>query len=233
MPEVRPPIAIPAQPDPFRNRMPWLSGRISGVGAVKIVAIGSSKTAGEGDIVPYPHRLDHALRAGYAGRNVDVLIRGVGGEEAPDEVRRLQRDVIAERPSVVIWQVGTNAVWKKQDLDATAGAISEGLALLADALVDVVLMDLQFVPAVLTPDKADAAFRMVELIDRAADQAAFPVNVFHRFELMRRWHDDERVSFDRMVDPTDPDRLHHSDWSARRMAEALANAIVTAAATDA
>jgi hypothetical protein len=35
-------------------------------------------------------------------------------QEAPQEVQRLQDDVITELPAVVIWQVGTNAVWKKQ-----------------------------------------------------------------------------------------------------------------------
>jgi lysophospholipase L1-like esterase len=78
------------------------------VGAIKIAAIGSSTTAGEGGIVPYPHRLESALRSRCPGRNFDVLNRGVGGEEAPDELRRMQTDAIAERPSVVIWQVGTN-----------------------------------------------------------------------------------------------------------------------------
>jgi lysophospholipase L1-like esterase len=226
-------IAIPAWPSPFLHRMPRLSGRLSGVGAVKIVAIGSSTTAGEGDIVPYPQRLEHALRAGYVGRNIDVLNRGAGGEEAPEELRRLQRDVLDERPTVVIWQVGTNAVWKEQDLNATASAISSGLAMLAKVFVDVILMDLQYVPAVLIPSKAEAAFRMVEIIDQAANEADFPVNVFHRFDLMRQWHEAEKVSFDRIVDPTDPDRLHHGDWSARRMAEALASTIITAAAKTA
>jgi hypothetical protein len=37
-------------------------------------------------------------------------------QEAPQEVQRLQDDVIAELPAVVIWQVGTNAVRKKQDV---------------------------------------------------------------------------------------------------------------------
>jgi lysophospholipase L1-like esterase len=228
-----PDVAIPARPSPFLHGMPRLSGRLSGVGAVKIVAIGSSTTAGEGDIVPYPQRLEHALRTGYVGRNIDVLNRGVGGEEAPEEFRRLQSDVLDERPTVVIWQVGTNAVWKEQDLNATASAISSGLAMLAKAFVDVILMDLQYVPAVLIPSKAEAAFRMVKIIDRAANEAGFPVNVFHRFDLMRQWHEAENVSFDRIVDPTDPDRLHHGDWSARRMAEALASTIITAAAKTA
>lgn len=131
--------AIPAQPTAFRNPMPTLSG----VGAIKIVAIGSSTTAGEGDIVPYPQRLENALRRRYSGRNFDVLNRGVGGEEAPDELKRMQRDVFDERPAVVIWQVGTNAAWKGQDLDAVAEAISEGVALLSQLGADVILMDPQ------------------------------------------------------------------------------------------
>ncbi|MET4312539.1 hypothetical protein [Bradyrhizobium sp. RT4b] len=116
-----------------------------------------------------------------------------------------------------------------EPLDATAGAIQRGLAMFANELMDVVLMDLQYVPAVLTPKMEERAHRMVALIEAAASRAGFPVNVFHRFALMKQWHEAERTSFDRMVDPTDPDRLHHSDWSARRMAEALANTIAIAA----
>jgi lysophospholipase L1-like esterase len=229
-----PSTAIPAKPAAFQHPMPALSGRLAGVGAIKIVAIGSSTTTGEGDIVPYPQRLENVLRLRYLGRNFDVLNRGVGGQEAPDEVKRMQRDVIDERPSVVIWQVGTNAPWKGQDLPAVAESISAGLAMLSQLGADVILMDPQYVPALLTPvSTKEAGERMVDMIASAAERATFPVNVFRRYDMMRRWHDVERVSFDRIVDPTDGDRLHHSDWSARRMADALADTIVTAAARTA
>jgi lysophospholipase L1-like esterase len=228
-----PSTAIPAKPSPFQHEMPALAGRLAGVGAIKIVAIGSSTTAGEGQIVPYPQRLEAALRAKYPGRNFDVLNRGVGGEEAPDELRRMQWDVIDERPSVVIWQVGTNAAWKGQDLAAVAGSIADGLKMLAQLGSDVILMDLQYVPALLGGEKQKAAERMVGLIAAAADRATFPVNVFQRYDMMRRWHEVERVSFDRIVDPTDGDRLHHSDWSVHRMADALADTIANAAARTA
>jgi lysophospholipase L1-like esterase len=233
MPSDSPAIAIPVQPAPFRHGMPRLAGRLAGVGAIKIAAIGSSTTAGEGNIVPYPHRLETALRAHYPGRNFDLLNRGVGGEEAPVELRRMQRDVIDERPSVVIWQVGTNAVWKKDDLDATAKAVRDGLSMLAEAFVDIVLMDPQYLPAVLTPDKIDGARRMVGLIEQAAAEAeaTVPVNIFKRFDLMRAWHEVERISFDRMIDPGDFDRLHQSDWSIERMAWLLADTIKAAAVT--
>jgi lysophospholipase L1-like esterase len=221
---------IPAQPAPFSHSMDRLAGRLAGVGAIKIAAIGSSTTAGERGIVPYPQRLESALRARYPGRHFDVLNRGVGGEEAPDELQRMQRDVIAERPSVVIWQVGTNAVWKKQSLKATAKAIRDGLGMLANAFTDIVLMDLQYTPAVLVADKIEGAHEMERLIEDAALGANVPVNIFRRFDLMRQWREVEEISFDRLVDPNDPDRLHHSDWSVIRVAEALADKIAEATA---
>ncbi|WP_314951976.1 hypothetical protein [Bradyrhizobium cosmicum] len=107
------------------------------------------------------------------------------------------------------------------------------LALLADACVDIILMDLRFTPAVLTTEKVESARATVQLIEDAAAGARVPVNVFKRFELMRRWHEIEKISFDRLVDPLDADRLHHSDWSATRMAEALADVMIKATAMPA
>src|SRR4029078_3291452 len=93
----------------------------------------------------------------------------------------------------------------------------------------VLLMDLQYVPALLRPGKKQAADRMVDLIAAAAHRSPYPLNLFQRYHLMRRWHEVERVSFDRSVDPGDDDRLHHSDWSVRQMVRALADTIVAAA----
>jgi hypothetical protein len=84
---------------------------------------------------------------------------------------------------------------------------------------------------VLTPPKIDAANRMVSLIEAAAEEAQ--VNVFGRFAMMKAWHEVERISFDRMVDPTDPDRLHDSDWATQRIAWSLRDAIVAAIALPA
>lgn len=217
---------IPAHPVPFRHPLSHLAEQVSGSGPIKIVAIGSSTTAGEGGVVAYPYRLEEALRAKYQGRMVDVLNRGKSGDEARAELSRLQADVLEEMPALVIWQVGTNAVWKDYDLNDTASAIREGLEILIGNGMDIVLMDPQYAPALLTDNKSEAAGRMVSLIAEAADGASAPVNVFRRFELMRRWHEMEKISLDRMIDPTDPDRLHHSDWSAVRVGQAVRDAIM-------
>jgi lysophospholipase L1-like esterase len=226
---------IPVNAEAFAYPLPNLAEQIAGRGFIKIVAIGSSSTAGEGGIVPYPSRLQDALRRSDKCKDrVIVLNRGTSGQEAPDERDRLQADAADEKPDLVIWQVGTNAVWqrpRKYNLAEVAEAIAQGLALLAkQPTTDVILMDLQHVPALLTEQMIDDTRRMLSLIDQAAAAATTKVNVFHRFEMMRKWHEIEKRSFDAMVDPTDVDRLHQSDYSTQRVAYELGAKIVEAAA---
>jgi len=112
-------------------------------------------------------------------------------------------------------------------IDATTEAIRAGLERLKDyGKADVILMDLQYVPALLTPAKDKAAKAMVEKIRALADGAGFGVNVFRRFALMQGLHDIERISFDRLVDPADESRLHGSEWATDRLARSLADAIL-------
>jgi lysophospholipase L1-like esterase len=234
MPDSAPSIVVPGQPVPFQHPMSRLRDRLAGVGAIKIAALGSSTIAGTDNIVPFPQRLEAALRTRFPGRHFDELNRGVRSQDASEERDRLQRDVIDERPTVVLWQVGTNAAWKKElSLEDTAKAIREGLAMLAPASVDIILMDPQYVPALLVPDKIERTRKMLGLIEEAATGATTPVNIFKRFDLMRQWHEAEKISFDRMVDPGDADRLHHSDWSVTRTGEALADVIKTASGPSA
>ena len=223
------PSEIPVVPIPFEHGLTHFAQSLTR-GRAKIVAIGSSTTAGEGNIRAYPERLACFLRAEYQNAGIAMVNRGIGGQEAPAELQRFGTDVIVEKPDLVIWQVGTNAVWQSPDqnppsFDETTGAIRDGLVKLRDETqADVILMDLQYVPAVLTPAKKDKAVAMVEAISELARDAG--VNVFRRFAFMKGLHEVEQVSFDRMVDPTDTSRLHDSDWTTERVAWAVKLAIV-------
>ena len=194
-----------------------------------MVAFGSSTTGGVGGIAPYPQRLLADLRIQFPTATIDVVNRGVGGEEAPKELERFRHDVFDQNPDLVIWQVGTNAVWQPADqkppsFKKTTKAISDGVdQLLAKKRIDVVLMDLQYVPALLTPAKKKKAIDMVAAISKIAHKKG--VNVFRRFELMQGWHDIAKISFDRMVDPGDDTRLHASDWTTDKMTWQLTAAI--------
>ena len=117
----------------FKYPLPHLMRSLKLQRKIKIVAIGSSSTAGEGDVVPYPSRLELLLRGGFHDRMIDVLNRGIGGQEAPSELSRFEPDVIGEAPALVIWQIGTNAVFRKEEFnfDDVAGSIATGLDWLA------------------------------------------------------------------------------------------------------
>ena len=225
------PSQIPVVPIPFEHRLPHFAQSLT-TGHARIVAIGSSTTAGDGKIKAYPERLLSFLQAEYPNAKITMVNKGIGGQEAPIELQRFGTDVIAETPDLVIWQVGTNAVWQSPDqkppppsFNETTRAIRDGLVKLRDETqADVILMDLQYVPAVLTPAKKDKAIEMVEAISELARDAG--VNVFRRFAFMKGLYQVEQVSFDRMVDPMDHDRLHDSDWATERVAWAVKLAIV-------
>jgi hypothetical protein len=231
MPDTPPDGDIPGEFVSFKYPLPHLAQALLGGAPVRIVAIGSSSTAGRADVVPYPHRLEMYLRAKYGEERfpnlkIDVLNRGKGGEEAIEEFLRFDSDVFAENPALVIWQVGTNAVFHNYNLDDVAAKIAEGLKRLNSKPTDVVLIDPQYTPAMLFDDKAEASTRMVSLISAAAEQAK--VNLFRRWALMRHWHVHNNIGLDRMFDPTDPDKLHQSDWSTLRFSQALRDAFTTA-----
>ncbi len=203
------PSQIPVQPAPLDFDLPKLAERLKGAGPVSIVALGSSTTAGRGDIVAYPYRLEALLRAQHPPPlMIDVLNRGISGQEAPAEFDRLEQDVIAENPCLVIWQFGTNSVWQgpadhPPSLTDTIAAVKKGIVRLRQiGNTDIVLMDLQYAPAMLTPAKIG--------------------------DMMKAWHEVEQISFDQIVDPKDDKRLHDSDWTTQRMAGAM-NLVISAA----
>ena len=224
------PMEIPVQPIPFEHGLIHFAQSLTN-GQSKIVAIGSSTTAGEGNIVPYPGRLLQLLQNDNQTAIIAMVNKGIGAQEAPAERDRFATDVIPAKPDLVIWQVGTNAIWQPKDSDPpppsfneTTDAIADGLNVLKEKTgADIILMDLQYVPAVLTNAKKEKALAMVETIDRLAREAN--VNIFRRFAFMKSLIDVEGVPIDRMVDPSDNDRLHGSDWVTGRIAWALKIAI--------
>ncbi len=206
----------------FKYEFPHLAESLRRQRKTRIVAIGSSSTAGADNIIPFPCRLELALRGKFYGRVIDVLNRGIGGQEAPEELSRFEPDVIGEAPALVIWQVGVNAVYRKVDynFDDVAAAIAAGLGWLANLPMDVVLMDLQYTRALVGPDKIDLANDMVSRISAAGEKAG--VNVFRRFALMQRWCLHDHVALEKM---DDGGQLHMSDWATDCVTQALSGAI--------
>ncbi len=191
---------------------------------IKIVALGSSSTFGAGastSAASYPSRLADELGRHFPGLAITVLNRGVNGDEAADMLARLDTAVIAEKPDLVLWQVGTNSVLRDKAVLPHATVLHEGLMRLKATGADVVLIDPQYAPKVIAKANAEG---MVSLIATAAKSEQ--VCLFHRFALMRRWHEKERLPFETFVSP---DGLHMNDWSYGCLAKSLGIAIAEAA----
>jgi len=191
---------------------------------IKIVALGSSSTFGAGastSAASYPSRLAEELARHFPGHEFTVLNRGVNGEEIADMLERLYSAVIAERPDLVLWQIGTNSVLRDKALPPHVSLLHQGLARLKATGADVVLIDPQYAPRVL----AKPNYRgMVSLI--ATTAKAEHVDLFHRFDLMRSWHEVQHLPFETFVSA---DGLHMNDWSYACLAKALAMGIAEAA----
>ena len=228
MPDAPRPCNIPDDLIGLKLPLPNLVQALAHQRKIRIVAIGSSTTAGEGDIVPFPYRLELALRKRFPDRMIDVLNRGIGGQEAATELSRFEGDVFAEAPALVIWQVGTNAIYHRDLYDprGVALSIATGLGWLSGRAIDVILMDMQYAPALLVPAKIGDTELMVSLISAAADAAK--VNLFPRFALMRHWREHDKVPFDEMINSADG--LHQTEWSTDCVAKALFRSIEQALA---
>ncbi len=191
---------------------------------VKIVALGSSSTYGAGastSAASYPSRLADELAQRLPGHEITVLNRGVNGDEAADMLARLDTAVIAEKPDLVLWQVGTNSVLRDKAVLPHATLLHEGLARLKAIGADIVLIDPQYAPKVIAKPNVEG---MVLLIATAAK--AEHVCLFNRFALMRQWYEADHLSFETFVSA---DGLHMNDWSYGCLAKWLGAAIAEAA----
>jgi lysophospholipase L1-like esterase len=191
---------------------------------ITIVAIGSSSTAGAGATSSdrsYPSRLQVELSEQFPRQQFKVINKGVNGEETKDMLRRFDASVVAEKPDLVLWQLGTNAVIRDHPVNDHGASIRDGLNKIKRAGADVILIDPQFAPKVIA--KPDAA-TMVKLISTTAK--AENVDLFQRYEVMRQWRDADKMAFESFVSA---DGLHMNDWSYGCLAKTLAIAIHEAA----
>jgi lysophospholipase L1-like esterase len=187
---------------------------------ITIVALGSSSTEGIGASSPdktYPRRLAVELEHLFPGQDFNVINRGVGGETSVEMLARLDRDVRAAKPDLIIWQVGSNSLLKDHPLAAEKTRLHEGVSRMKAMGADVILLDPQYAPSVLAKHDAQG---MVDLIGAEAKSAN--VDIFQRFALMRQWHDAQGLPFEAFVSP---DMLHMNDWGYRCLAKTLAMTI--------
>jgi acyl-CoA thioesterase-1 len=212
----------PDDPAMDKLHLPHLAAAIVARTEGLIVALGSSSTVGamaSDSSHTYPAILQSSLNKALPGAHFAVINRGIGGQDAPEELARLETDVIAVRPQLVIWQVGANGAMRNADPSEFHRMVEEGVNRLLQAGIDVILMDNQRSPKVL------AAVEHIILEDSLRHVARETgANLFSRSHLMDSWSDEGSKPglF------TASDGLHHNDLGYLCMSQALARQIAAA-----
>ena len=218
-------IAQPACPDPGALPVPQLPHTRLALATnqpIIVVALGSSSTRGwmASDVGhSYPAMLQRYLNDAVPRISVAVINRGIGGQDAPEELARIDADVLDVRPQLVIWQAGANGAIRDASPDTFRKLMRQGIAKLKAAGADVILMDNQRSPRIMSsPDHV--------LMEQAMrDVAAVTgVNLFSRGALMDTWQKDGESLEDFIA----PDGLHMNTRGYFCLAQALGSSIATA-----
>lgn len=168
---------------PDIKALPTLARKIGAGETIRIVAIGSSSTEGTPDLPKddvFPAVLGRELQR-EAHTRVEVINKGKGGENIYNMVARLEKDVLEQKPDLVVWQLGSNDVLQMDGVTGPIARMHQALDDLRARDLPVVLVDLQAGPMIEgdrdTPVMQDA-------IARAGQRAG--VMHFHRQALMKR-----------------------------------------------
>lgn len=162
---------------------------------VKILAIGSSTTAGVGSGGQgYAQRLAPLMRARAPQVRVDVIVSGVPGETASGAARRLSAELSAHRPDLVVWQLGTNDANFGVSPEAFRQTLVAGLGVIRAAGVDVVLVDPQFSR---WAERGPATAQKAEIVAEEGRRRGVPVA--RRFAAMQRLSRDNPQVFNQLI----------------------------------
>jgi acyl-CoA thioesterase I len=215
-PPCRAPDADIATPAPLARVASVLRGKTK----IRILAIGSSSTAGVGASsrrATYPAQFEEILAKTLTGIDLEVINRGVSGEIAAATAERLKEDVETLKPDLVLWQVGTNDALRRVPTPTLEATVRDTVRWLKDGRADVVLVGLQYTPRFARDDH----YREIRLaIQRVA--ASENVPLVRRFDAMQfiartKAH----------LEMLSGDQFHLNDLGYHCMAEHVAHAIVT------
>lgn len=137
----------------------------------RIVFLGDSITQGGAGPNGYVTMIRQALDKKHADLKIEVLGAGISGNKVPDLQRRVDKDVIAKKPTIVFIYIGINDVWHGEKdpargtlPDAFEAGIKEVIGKCRDAGATVVLCT----PSVIG-EKLDGANTLDAKLDQYSD----------------------------------------------------------------
>lgn len=127
----------------------FTAARIEAGRKVKVLAMGTSAFWADSGAMGgrnYPSRVGSILEKMVKGVNVDIVNRGVSGEIASVSARRLINEAATLRPTLVLWQLGTNDAVARVPVSDFESTVRSTVRMLHENKIDVILVGLQYTP---------------------------------------------------------------------------------------
>jgi len=209
-----------------RSPLPNAARALQAETRLRVLAIGSMSTAGTGTspATSWPARLEATLRARFPNATIAVVNRGKARQSAGDMRARMETDLKETSPDLVIWESGVVDALRSNDPEDYAEILLDGVDMVLEQKVDVVLMDAQFTKtstAVINFDPYTA------VVKRVADMRG--LIRFPRFDLMYHWSNEGIFSFEGLPRPEQlavVDRVY--DCIARNLGQMIAHGVAAA-----
>jgi len=183
-------FAVPEEP------LAAVAAALAAGGPVNILAVGSATTVGavpdRTPIESFPYRMVEALQAAMPQVTFNLTVRGGKGMTAEDMVPLITTALAARHYTLVIWQTGTVEAVRGLSPDRLESALEDGVQRVQEVGGDVVLVDPQF-------SRFLRANTDLEPYQTVLQQVATMPSVvlFHRFDVMNAWADDDRIDLER------------------------------------
>jgi lysophospholipase L1-like esterase len=187
---------------------------------IRIVALGSSSTAGSGASSPaasYPAQLDDELERRFGGWDFKVMNLGVGGQLASDMLERMDKQVLPREPNLVLWQTGVNDAIRDIGVDSYRKTLKAGIDKLRAHGIDVVLIQMQFYPR---SERVQGYTDYLQAMQEIAAREEIPI--FRRFSIMKHFIKSGQFTPAQLLSP---DLFHMNDLSYGCLAVLMADAI--------
>ncbi len=207
---------------PF-TRLDTTLARLRSGRPLRIVAYGSSSTAGEGASqvsLGYVEQTAVQLRRAFPASSITMVNAGLTGAGAPDMERRLDAAVLAQDPQLVILQSATIEAIRLMPIDSLRLPLTRMLERLQSRGVEVILLDSQRYRGI----GGGPVYREFQSVLRSVG-ATFGISTARRFLWYDEMIDQQRYTFDQLLSW---DNLHPTDLGHGCTATVLSTGIVAA-----
>lgn len=208
--------------------LPRVAAKLKAREPLTILVIGTASSLDHGSDPAgraYPARLLTELRKLRAVPTVSIVNRSIRQETAATMLKRLDQEIGAAKPDLVIWQTGSTDAVSRVGVSEFGDALGAGIDIVHRRDVDLLFITPQFMP------QAAALSRFNDYVDYMEQVAhSRRVPLLNRYDIMRYWSESGAI----VMDPAGKaEKLKLIDTVQACVAEQLARAIAAAASDGA